>query len=447
VVTLSGTGFGDSEAVDVYVDTVDTLLLVSSASGAIAASMTIPASEQPGLHYLTAIGRHSGSAAQVAFNVTTAWIEQGYGAAHLAWNPYENTISSANVATLGEVWSAPTNNNGGAPAVVSGKVYVPTNSGVQALNPTTGAVLWTALPGALIYGSPAVTGGLVYTMGVSGPTFYALTASKGTTKWTQTLGAGTYSSPIVVNGVVYISCLDGNIYALNATTGAILWKSAIGSPGGEASPAVVDGVVYVGAGNTIYALNALTGATIWSYLTGGQVEGSPSVAGGVLYQGSDDGHIYALRTGASSPGTVLWQFATGSVVYQATAVSAGVVYVGAQNSTFYALDAHTGAVRWTFAAGGILGSAIVANRIVYVTARDGSVYALDAASGSLLATAAVGYTFLGNPVVSDGVLYLNAIGGNTYAFGLLGGTAAAQKRIQPPLIASLHPDLTLEVTR
>ncbi len=443
-VSLTGTGFGASEAVDVYIDTTDTLLTVSGSTGALAVSLTVPASEQPGVHYLTAIGRHSGSAAQAAFNVTTAWAEQGYGAAHLGWNPYENTISTANAATLGEIWSAPTNSLGGAPAVVNGKVYVTTNSNIEALSATTGAVLWSALSGTQIYGSPAVAASLIYTVGSGSPTFYALVATTGAIKWTQTLGAGTLSSPIVADGNVYIASLDTYIYALNASTGAIEWKTAIGATG-EGSPAVVDGVVYVGSGTTIYALNALTGAVNWSYATGGTVEGSPAVAGGVLYQGSDDGYVYALRT-RSTPGALLWKFSTGNDVYESPAASAGTVYVGSQNSNFYALDAHTGAQRWSLTTGGILGSAIIANQIVYVTARDGTLYALNATSGAVLGTADVGYSFIGNPAVSDGVLYLNAFNGKTYAFGLLGGTAAAKHPVPPP-ISSLHPDLTLRVTR
>jgi len=61
-VTMSGSGFADAEAVDIYIDTVDSLLAVSSATGTIKAAITIPAAAQPGLHYVTAIGRKSGDA-------------------------------------------------------------------------------------------------------------------------------------------------------------------------------------------------------------------------------------------------------------------------------------------------------------------------------------------------------------------------------------------------
>ena len=444
--SLTGSGFGDSEAVDVYVDTTDTMLTVSSATGTLTASVTIPASEQPGAHFLTAIGRRTGDAAQVAFTVTTPWVEQGFGAAHLSWNPYENTISTANVATLGELWSASTNTGGSTPAVINGKVYVTTLAGITALSSTTGAVVWNKLPSVQFFGSPAVAGGLIYAMGVSTSTFYALNASNGTTKWTQTLGEGTYSSPIVVNGVVYVGCNDNKVYALNSTTGAILWSFVTGNIV-EASPTVVNGVVYVGStDNNTYALNASTGALIWSYATNSEVEGAPSLANGALYEGSDDGNVYALRTAGDTAGSVLWTYTTGSDVFQSPAVAEGVVYIGNLNGDLYAINGHTGFVLWSFGATGILGSAIVANNVVYATARDGSLYALNAANGELLATASVGYSFLGNPIVSDGVLYLNTEGGNTYAFALLAGTNTVKRNAIAPRISSLHPDLSLQVT-
>ena len=79
---VSGSKFGDLEAIDVYIDTVDTLLLVSSATGSFSGSVTIPVSASPGTHYVTAIGRKSGDAAQVAITVTTPWAQIGFGSAH-----------------------------------------------------------------------------------------------------------------------------------------------------------------------------------------------------------------------------------------------------------------------------------------------------------------------------------------------------------------------------
>ncbi len=73
VVAVSGTNFGANEAVDVYVDQVDTVLLVSSSTGGISGSVTIPGRAAPGKHSITAIGRRTGDAAQTACTASTPW--------------------------------------------------------------------------------------------------------------------------------------------------------------------------------------------------------------------------------------------------------------------------------------------------------------------------------------------------------------------------------------
>ena len=61
------------------------------------------------------------------------------------------------------------------------------------------------------------------------------------------------------------------------------------------SPVVANGVVYAGSDdNSVYALNARTGAKLWSYATGKPVQSSPAVANGMIYVGSEDGKIYAF---------------------------------------------------------------------------------------------------------------------------------------------------------
>src|SRR5579863_4993985 len=68
-VTVSGTGFGASEAVDVYLDTTDTVLFASSSTGTFSGILNVPAGDLPGKHFITAIGRHSGVAAQAPLTV------------------------------------------------------------------------------------------------------------------------------------------------------------------------------------------------------------------------------------------------------------------------------------------------------------------------------------------------------------------------------------------
>ncbi len=239
-ITVSGSGFGNSEAIDVYVDTVDTLLLVSSATGTLSGSVTIPASAQPGSHYVTAIGRQSGTAAQSAFSVTTPWTEQGFGAAHLGWNPYENTLNTGNVGSLGILWQSPVNGLGGAPAVTGGRVFLGTSAGVEAVSGATGGVVWKAFASSNFYASPAISGQTLYIGDGSNSMMYALKASTGAVIWSQSTGAVFESSPVVAGGLVYAGCVDGKMYAFSASTGKIVWTYASGGFI-DSSPAVGNG--------------------------------------------------------------------------------------------------------------------------------------------------------------------------------------------------------------
>jgi outer membrane protein assembly factor BamB len=89
--------------------------------------------------------------------------------------------------------------------------------------------------------------------------------------------------------------------------GGLQWRVQTGGMV-ESSPAVSGGVVYIGSGDgCLYALNALTGEERWRlgtgrFATGGRVRSSPAVAGGRVFVGSMDGTVYAVeRWNGGSP--------------------------------------------------------------------------------------------------------------------------------------------------
>src|SRR5690348_15313085 len=140
-VSVSGSGFGASKAIDVYWDATDELLVVSNASGAFSKkNLPVPANALPGQHWVTAVERDNGNAAQRPFAVHTDWMERGFSARGHRENPYENVLSAANASRLDIAWTFQT---GGAvnssPAVVDGVVYVGSSDGsVYALDAITG---------------------------------------------------------------------------------------------------------------------------------------------------------------------------------------------------------------------------------------------------------------------------------------------------------------------
>jgi len=166
--------------------------------------------------------------------------------------------------------------------------------------------------------------------------------------------------------------------------------------------------------------NELSPATVgglkllWSYTTGGSVQSSPSVVNGVVYVGSNDNNLYALR---ADTGAKLWSFPlnTGGIFHASPAVANGVVYIGSSNDEpndkLYALDGKTGAVLWTYFGDGasIYCSPAVANGVVYFASGDGDLYALNAKTGALLWSFGIGFQVNKSPAVANEVLYTGSL--------------------------------------
>jgi outer membrane protein assembly factor BamB len=338
--TVSGSGFAAGRLIDIYFDTTDEVLTVSSSTGTFTKiALQVPAAALPGTHWVTATVRATGVAAQASFLVQTNWAERGFTGTSKRTNPYENVLSPSTVGSIDMDWSFPSGVAGfSSPAVANGVVYIGSNNfSVYAVNATTGVQLWSFATGGAVNPSPAVANGVVY-VGSDDQNVYALNATTGAKLWSFTTGYVVFSSPVVANGVAYVGSKDSTVYALNASTGAKLWSFTTGG-GIYSSPAVANGVVYVGSGDQkVYAVNATTGAQLWSFATGAFLSSSPAVANGRVYVGSYNGNVYALN---ASTGAKLWSF-QGTQIDSSPAVANGVVYVGSFDKNLYALNSSTG---------------------------------------------------------------------------------------------------------
>ncbi len=221
-VKITGSGFGSSEAVDIYFDTTDEILVVTNSMGRIVgASLTVPANATPGIHWVTAVGRRDGDAAQRAFTVETDWVQSGFGPRRKGLNPYENVLAPGNVSSLDVAWMTTTVVVGeSSPAVANGMVYVGSEQDdkLYALDASTGAVVWSVATGFSIESSPAVANGIVY-VGSEDDSLHAFNATTGATLWASSTGGEINSSPTVAGGVVYVGSEDGDLYAFNAAHG------------------------------------------------------------------------------------------------------------------------------------------------------------------------------------------------------------------------------------
>src|SRR5690348_9126383 len=96
-VTVRGSGFAAHETVDVYFDTKDEALASTSAAGSFTARVRVPASAQPGRHWVTGNGRRSKRSAQAPFTVRANWPQFRNSPEHRGYNSTENVLSPSTV--------------------------------------------------------------------------------------------------------------------------------------------------------------------------------------------------------------------------------------------------------------------------------------------------------------------------------------------------------------
>ncbi|MGA3192149.1 MAG: PQQ-binding-like beta-propeller repeat protein [Candidatus Bathyarchaeia archaeon] len=205
-------------------------------------------------------------------------------------------------------------------------------------------------------------------------------------------------------------------------TNQTLWSAhALTTTGNyvTSSPAVAGGIVYVGSNDYhVYALNATTGTQVWSYATRGMVRSSPAVAGGVVYVGSDDNNVYALN---ATTGTLVWSYTKGDSVHS-PAVAGDVVYVGSVDGNVYALNASNGALIWSYTTGNYVDSSpAVAGGVIYVGSDDNKTYALNATTGTPVWIYTTGDWVWSSPAVAGGVVYVGSQDGEVYALNAATG--------------------------
>ncbi|WP_405615417.1 PQQ-binding-like beta-propeller repeat protein [Streptomyces sp. NBC_00076] len=183
------------------------------------------------------------------------------------------------------------------PAVSGDTVYIGTDAGhLYALNIRNGHQRWKFDAGTMPIASPAVSGGTVFAS--NDRKLFALAAESGRPRWTLATGGTSPWSPALSAGYLYLSSEHAHLHALQAADGKERWKTSVTKGTILATPTVARGVVYLGTEDldfNVYAVDAANGHLRWKYHTGSYVVTRPVVVGRVVYIGSADGHVYALR--------------------------------------------------------------------------------------------------------------------------------------------------------
>ena len=257
----------------------------------------------------------------------------------------DQNVYALDASTGVRKWTFPTGDVVHAsPAVVDGVVYIGSwDRNVYAIDATSGREKWRYTTGndTTIYNqigiasSAAIVGDIVLVGGRDGK-FHAIDRATGKGRWIcDNKGGWTIASPAVRNGVVYFPTSDGTRFkALDVATGAPKFDLqtkyvSFSSPalaGDVALFGTSDGylnAVDVKAGTVLarfqtdgskenglkymdengrmrgnmYPDNTLDGMMVGmrNMMTMGSVLSSPVVVDGVVYFGSTDGHLYAVR--------------------------------------------------------------------------------------------------------------------------------------------------------
>ncbi len=217
------------------------------------------------------------------------------------------------------------------PAMADGAVYVLDRFfGLVAVDADSGQRRWTLRDDSGIASSPVAGVGVVYFADNAG-CLTAVDAATGDVRWKWRPRWSKMSTPAVADHLVYAASHDGRMWAVDGLTGRPVWNVRVADhrTSGNPPPAVAHGVLYTAVGGHVLALDTATGSRRWDVFPRGGVRQTPTVAGGSVYVGNDEGLV--------AMGEERWRLETRGEVCSTPVVADGIVYVGSRDDFLYAI--------------------------------------------------------------------------------------------------------------
>ncbi|HEY1589713.1 MAG TPA: outer membrane protein assembly factor BamB [Rhodanobacter sp.] len=222
--------------------------------------------------------------------------------------------------------------------------------------------------------------------------------------------SGARLRPTVVDGVLYADSTDGKLAAIDANSGKTLWSKSSRTHGwfgwGDkkrqdamyaGGPTVEGDLLAVGTlDGHVYGVSAKDGSPRWDAELAGEVLASPVISGDLVLVRTEDGRVYGLDR---ATGKRRWVYDQGNVPLLSLRgnggllAANGVVFFGSDDGKLIALRQDNGAKLWEqkLASGGgrtdierlddADGSILLEGSTLYAAAYHGNLMAVDGPSG------------------------------------------------------------------
>lgn len=337
------------------------------------------------------------------------------------------------------------------PTVVDGVLYaVSTDGKVAAFDAASGKRLWEkttkvkqgwlgfggkkgkAVPQGSYAGGPAVAGNLL-AVGTLDGYVYGLNPKDGTQLWSSELNSEVIASPAIVGDLVIVRTQDGRVYGLDAASGQRRWVYDQGSVPllslrGNSTPLAANGVVFLGSDDgKLVALRQDNGDKLWEQrlATGDgrtdierldDADGSILLDGSTLYAAAYHGNLTAIDGPSGRP---MWSrpFST----YSSLALGGNAIYGVNDQGEVWAFDRNGGSDMWKndkLKYRWLTGPAVQGNYVVVADA-EGYVHWLQSGDGALAARVRLSKKAIqAQPLVVGDTVYVEDVKGHIGAYRL-----------------------------
>lgn len=277
---------------------------------------------------------------------------------------------------------------GGGLAYDGGRVFVATGFGlVHALNPASGAVIWTANGTVPFRASPTANGGRVFAI-TSDNQMICLAQENGAILWrhrgiTESAGILAATSPAVAGSIVVVPYSSGELFALRVENGTVLWSDSLTRTGNLTSLSELndiagrpvidrDRVFAISHSGRFVSIDLRTGERVWTKdIPGVQ---TPWVAGEYIFVVTTDQEVIAM---SRRDGRIRWL---------------------TKLARWEDPESKSGPVEWS-------GPILVSDRLIFVSTM-GKAVSVSPYTGKILGQIDLPGKTLIAPIAADGIVYI-----------------------------------------